>query len=227
MFDIISSIADELKYLRSRVSGGGQTSIPNDANIEKEIIELNSDNDDNIKKIIQKQFSNNLISVSDNEDDDYEDVDGDDDDDDDDEIDDDDDEIDENINLKNNSESDDNIKIINISDTLHYDSEVAEPKMVFDTIKEESIDIVTNVEENVNMDNTNAHLPEDDDDDTLKETGVDSLKSIHILGLEESESVDYKKMSLHKLRSLVVEKNLTSDSSKLKKPEIFKLLGIE
>jgi hypothetical protein len=54
------------------------------------------------------------------------------------------------------------------------------------------------------------------------------LKSINIT-LEETkhESLDYKKMGLPKLRSVVTEKGLTSDASKLKKNELLKLLGIE
>ena len=55
------------------------------------------------------------------------------------------------------------------------------------------------------------------------------LKSINIT-LEETkteQSVDYKKMALPKLRSVVAEKGLSSDSSKLKKNELLKLLGIE
>ena len=55
------------------------------------------------------------------------------------------------------------------------------------------------------------------------------LKSINIT-LEETkieESVDYKKMALPKLRSVIAEKGLSSDSSKLKKNELLKLLGVE
>ena len=55
------------------------------------------------------------------------------------------------------------------------------------------------------------------------------LKSINIT-LEETktdQSVDYKKMALPKLRSVVSEKGLSSDSSKLKKNELLKLLGVE
>jgi hypothetical protein len=54
------------------------------------------------------------------------------------------------------------------------------------------------------------------------------FKSIHI-NLEESktETMDYKKMPLPKLRSIVSEKGLVNDSSKLKKNELLKLLGIE
>jgi hypothetical protein len=54
------------------------------------------------------------------------------------------------------------------------------------------------------------------------------LKTINI-NLEETkhESTDYKKMSLSKLRSIVTEKGLTPDATKLKKNELLKLLGIE
>ena len=41
------------------------------------------------------------------------------------------------------------------------------------------------------------------------------------------EVIDYKKLPLNKLRNTVQEKGLTNDASKLKKNEIYKLLGIE
>jgi hypothetical protein len=50
------------------------------------------------------------------------------------------------------------------------------------------------------------------------------LKTIH---LEEPLVVDYKKLSIGKLRSIVFDKGLSADSSKLKKHEILKLLGVE
>jgi len=52
------------------------------------------------------------------------------------------------------------------------------------------------------------------------------LKSIHILSSEEEESgkIDYKKMSLGKLKELVLEKKLAKDPSRMKKPELLKLL---
>jgi hypothetical protein len=54
------------------------------------------------------------------------------------------------------------------------------------------------------------------------------LKTINI-NLEEplAESLDYKKLPLPKLRSIVAEKGLSSDASKLKKNELLKLLGAE
>ena len=65
----------------------------------------------------------------------------------------------------------------------------------------------------------------DTKDDNIKSM---NLKSIHI-NLEEtkSESMDYKKMALPKLRSVVTEKGLSNDASKLKKSELLKLLGFE
>ena len=54
------------------------------------------------------------------------------------------------------------------------------------------------------------------------------LKTISI-NLEEPhpDSLDYKKLSLPKLRSIVSDKGLASDASKLKKNELLKLLGAE
>ena len=70
----------------------------------------------------------------------------------------------------------------------------------------------------------------------LEENNIPSssdLKTISINLGEEHEhhddNIDYKKLQLAKLRSIVVEKGLTSNSeaSKLKKPELLKLLGAE
>jgi hypothetical protein len=55
-------------------------------------------------------------------------------------------------------------------------------------------------------------------------------KTISInLGDDLEQTIDYKKLQLPKLRSIVVEKGLAgnSDVSKLKKPELLKLLGAE
>ena len=67
-----------------------------------------------------------------------------------------------------------------------------------------------------------------DDDNFLKNVSITGLDN-GILSLEEivSNKNDYKKMSLNKLREVVVSKGVTSDASKLKKNEILKLLGDE
>ena len=78
------------------------------------------------------------------------------------------------------------------------------------------------------------NLEEKEDESKLSEMpSVSDLKTISInLGDEHhliDETIDYKKLQLPKLRSIAVEKGLVSnsDASKLKKPEILKLLGAE
>ena len=75
---------------------------------------------------------------------------------------------------------------------------------------------------------------EDDDIEQKNDDELDisklNLKSINISSLEEIKTsgiIDYKKLTLSKLRSIVVEKELVADSSKLKKNELLKLLGVE
>ena len=74
-------------------------------------------------------------------------------------------------------------------------------------------------------------------DNDLEETPIapiskidtSELKTISINLEEPVEKIDYKKLQLPKLKSIVVEKGLatSSDASKLKKAELLKLLGIE
>jgi hypothetical protein len=59
----------------------------------------------------------------------------------------------------------------------------------------------------------------------LEDLGGEDVKTVNV-SLEE-ETIDYKKMTISKLRSIVIEKQLSQDASKLKKNEIFKLLGLE
>ena len=64
--------------------------------------------------------------------------------------------------------------------------------------------------------------------DFVPEEIIKNEKSIKIdLGDVVNEPVDYKKLSLQKLKSIVTEKGLAIDTSKLKKLELLKLLGIE
>ena len=56
------------------------------------------------------------------------------------------------------------------------------------------------------------------------------LKSINVSDLEESKSIaviDYKKLSITKLRTIVTEKGIVNNASKLKKEDILKLLESE
>jgi hypothetical protein len=65
--------------------------------------------------------------------------------------------------------------------------------------------------------------------DPVSKIDTSELKTISINLEEPVEKIDYKKLQLPKLKSIVVEKGLasSSDASKLKKAELLKLLGIE
>jgi len=69
--------------------------------------------------------------------------------------------------------------------------------------------------------------------DTLQVKTHDNLISSNLktisINLEETgnENLDYKKLSLTKLRSIVTEKGLSADSTKLKKQDLLKMLGVE
>ena len=75
----------------------------------------------------------------------------------------------------------------------------------------------------------NDYEKKNDDEQEIIISSSD-LKTINI-NLEDSqqENVDYKKLQLPRLRGIVVEKGITStlDATKLKKPELLKLLGVE
>lgn len=99
--------------------------------------------------------------------------------------------------------------------------------------KEEALVKVIDIgDEALNMDNILSHTDEINDlsinnlDDLVLEN---SLKKINISLEAETEkayTLDFKKMSLNQLRSVVVEKHLCADASKLKKQDLFKLLNV-
>jgi hypothetical protein len=66
-----------------------------------------------------------------------------------------------------------------------------------------------------------------DVDVKLTNEDLTSISAVDLGDLEDHTKTDYKKMSLNKLREIVVSKELVADASKLKKNEILKLLGHE
>lgn len=66
-----------------------------------------------------------------------------------------------------------------------------------------------------------------DADVKLTNEDLTSISAVDLGDLEDHTKTDYKKMSLNKLREIVVSKELVADASKLKKNEILKLLGHE
>jgi hypothetical protein len=226
MLSLVSTLAEDvngikfgLNHLAVNYIGGGQPLAQN--------IETNN-------------FLNqeNLIPVSDDEEDD---------DDDDFEEDDSDNSEDENSVLlldENDSDSDDgddNMELIENEVESDSDSEFGD--------KSEVKVLKINISNEVNNDITELDLQSDHDlhelDDNIEEPhtlnneeeitlsdengfDISNLKTINI-HLEESknDAADYKKLSIQKLRSIVAEKGLAGDTSKLKKHDLFKLLGLE
>jgi hypothetical protein len=121
-------------------------------------------------------------------------------------------------------------------DELSEEQEQEQIKVFKLNISKEEKDEEEDDEEEEDEDMEELHSDNDLDDleettpiDPVSKIDISELKTISI-NLEESvEKIDYKKLQLPKLKSIVVEKGLTtaSDASKLKKAELLKLLGIE
>jgi hypothetical protein len=214
MLGLISTMAEELQFFRSRTE-----------RVEREERQERQDRTDNIM-ISPVLDPNNLvpginnypslISVSDDEsesddetesDDESEDDQSGDEDDDMDEDDQEETDIKEILNLDDQDDQDDQDDTIDLDDLVDLNRD--------ETIK--SIHLETPIDLNISK-----------EEEPVDELFVGDLKTISIMDLEESnKKPDYKKMSLNKLREVVVEKGLIVDASKMKKPELLKLLGDE
>jgi hypothetical protein len=84
----------------------------------------------------------------------------------------------------------------------------------------EDIDYIQNVNNNVEEDK--------DKEEEVKEQSLGDLSDLKTISMSDSNNhdTDYKKMSVDKLRHVVVEKGLVVDASKLKKKDLLKLLGL-
>jgi len=228
MVDLISTMAEELNYIRSRFqSGGAVNTLSSGSQAPIQIPLFNS----------QPVKSVDLIDVSD-DDDESEDEEEDDDSGDEESGDDDSDE---------EEEEEENVRVINISDSLLHSTEElgdveeipSEENNDNDDMNDSSEDeddldeddkssVVSELESKVEVVKLNIVMeePQEFEPESLLDIDATLLKSIHMT-FPTSENIDYKKLSLNKLRQIVSEKNLSSDSSKLKKQDLFKLLGVE
>jgi hypothetical protein len=79
------------------------------------------------------------------------------------------------------------------------------------------------------MDLTTLPIPHIDETVVHEEEDIKDNPELKTISITEDidDSTNYKRMSLSKLRNIVVEKGLISDSSKMKKQELLKLLGEE
>jgi hypothetical protein len=163
---------------------------------------------------------NSLVTVSDGDDETLGD---------DDEIDDDDDDNDDN---DEDDEDEDNsvIEIDNLDGTDISKTNTNNIKILRLTLNADENESVTSDNELEELDDL-EDLEDLEDEDVEEEQNVSlfDLKSINISNLEEKEdvSIELRKQPVNKLRSIVAEKGLAADPSKLKKPELLKLLGAE
>ena len=164
-----------------------------------------------------------LIEVSDGEDDD------DDDDDYDDDIDEDDD------NESDEESNHDVVKVfkIDMNSQNQYEDSLSGNNLELDDLDEELDELDDELSEVQSLSSKSSKLSNKLEEtvygETLREQlNISDLKTISI-NLEDPhpDSLDYKKLSLPKLRSIVSEKGLASDTSKLKKNELLKMLGAE
>jgi len=234
MVDLISTMAEELNYIRSRVqSGGAVNTIPVNAVAMQQIPLFNS----------QPVKSQDLINVSDDDSDNDSDSDEESDEESGEDNDEEDDESDSDSDSDEEEDEPENVRVINISDSLLHSIE--ESGEIEEIPSEENDDVNDSSEDEDNLvdDDDKSSVSSEEErkvdvvklDEIMEEPQefepvleIDStlLKSIHMT-FPTSENIDYKKLSLNKLRQIVSEKNLSSDSSKLKKPELLKLLGVE
>jgi hypothetical protein len=237
MFDLVNTMAEEMNYIRS-TGGSSITLQPFASQTQQVLANLNGG---------FRQNENELIQVSDEDDDEDEDDEDDDDEDEDaeDEDDDQEDEDDEENNTKN-------IKIINILSESIYgvdhndveiieedddinndsddDSDESDNDDILDDEDDKPVELIDLINHDALEDHANYKTFLIDDKITIndkEETNnidLSMLKSINISSSSSNENIEYKKMSLNKLREIVVDRNLTSDSSKMKKNELLKLL---
>ena len=224
MLGIISSMAQEQEFLRNKITNkvGGRT----DEELSLETKNINNIFNNNI---------NNRIEVSDDDEDEDEDEDesededsedGDSDDEDSDNERDDDDDIEEqlsktiiNIHLGNEENNEHSHLIETNVDTFSDD----ESSLSLESVSGSESSNMTKVTHLPNV--KTIHLEDPitinvDSLPSLQNDNLDFLKTLHIT----SEENDYKKMPVQKLRNIIIEKGIVEDASKLKKPELLKLI---
>ena len=201
MFSIVSTLAEDMNQMKFAVGHIVNQGL-NGPTLEENI------------RPFSMQEGGQLIEVSDDEDDSENDSDV--------ELDD---ETDSDSDSDSDSESEiedqSDIKVLKISNDQEQDEQVADELDDDSSSSLQLTEAVFNeelIEEDPNLESVSV---EQNDKSEFKTISIDLEEN------ESEDSVDYKKLPLQKLKSVVVEKGLVADASKLKKPELLKLLGIE
>jgi hypothetical protein len=217
---VVTSLAEELNSIKLCISN----SINNISNISTDT----------------KIINTNLIPVSDDEDEEEEETD-----DEDEEEEETDDEEEEETDDEEEDEKEDNTDI-NLDDKEDDEVQVVDIK---EELLEEEKDVIDETVKYIHLDHLQEDnrdifemLPEEIETDHLEEQEEINLKSEDIIqgstiieetqpeelitdiNIVKKEVTDYKKMSLTKLRTIVLEKGLSNNISKLKKNELLQIL---
>jgi hypothetical protein len=216
MLSLVSTLADDLNSVKF-----GLNHLALNLNNTSQPLE------ESIKTFNIKE-NNELISVSDDDDDeyddDYEELEDEDEDEDEDEV-----SIEEDLEEDDDVEDEINLKENNLEDLIIDDK---------NNIKILKINILQNEDlQNEDLQKNNLELTEISQDLANKENeslvfenNENTFDSTFKINLEENSIIDnhdYKNLSIQKLRRIVTDKGLSQESSKLKKPELLKLLGFE
>jgi hypothetical protein len=228
MFDLVSTMAEEVnsvKYhvqmvasrvgipmgmqppqpLQPPVMNGG---VVNSFNTNSNLITISEDEEEDDDEEEEEE----------DDDEDDEDDEGDEDDEDDDGDEDDDDEDDDGEDGEENSEDRD-IKINEEDETLDSEN--------FDNLNFEAVaDSALNESDMKNLKTININISSNDNENEEEEIEIES-EDVSDVNIKNVEVLDYKKLSLNKLRNIVTEKGMVTDASKLKKHELLKLLEVE
>jgi hypothetical protein len=254
MLSLVSSLAEELNAVKFHLNhmnmvGSGMKQMNTSFNIPINSSETNNLGEDLIEVSDDEgERSNDGDDSDDEEDDDDDDNDSDNDSDNDDsDNDDSDDDVDDmdvlelhpvddnNKLLLLNKLNEDDIKILNINEITHNNIKNDDDS---DDDDDDDDDDEFNMIETFDIEDIDS---DDDDDDDKKVNAVPIVEIDDIVlksnnekdifvNLEKSkniEVIDYKKLSLNKLKSVVLDKGLATDTSKMKKNDLLKLLGIE
>ena len=228
MLSLVSSLAEEINVLRFNFITYAN-GVKNDGTNTKIVSPLQNE-----------ERENHLIYVSDDEEDleDEEDLDDDSgeelDDDSEEELDDEEDTI-MKLTISENDEEEEKQEVIEIG--THANIKVL--KVNIDSYQEEKKELLG--EDLLEEELGEEDLAEFDLEDSVLETqeipttttnhldlkSIDLTSSLEEMNSTEETNIDYKKLSLSKLKAIVSEKELISDPSKLNKNKLLKLLGVE
>ena len=207
MLSLVSSLTEEVQSIKRYVQSGGGGGMVKQLYQNQDEYQTG---DDDVEEEVEDDDDDDLVSVSDDDGDD----DGDEEDVDDDEDENEDEDEDEDEDENQVIEIGENVKILTLLQPIELVSDGEDENTEYDADDVLDDDDLKSV----------SSKDEKEQANDIEEVKMFDLKSIH---LEEPVVLDYKKLSIGKLRSIVEEKGLVEDSSRMKKQDLLKLLGVE